>query len=167
MSNKNNKNGNNRVVKGNIVATITANLNKHGEIKGSNKKETKNLKAMCPHHKETKKGKNKAMVWNNGDGSLKCTMCDNRVPTDLKSKEDVKKTISPTQDLLSQARYMTVAADLGKEEQAYFARLSVDLANFPKVYGRVKHIVEKRENMRKRKKKNGNRNNSGVYGGWR
>ena len=56
---------------------------------------------------------------------------------------------------------------LGKEEQAYFARLSVDLANFPKVYGRVKHIVEKRENMRKRKKKNGNRNNSGVYGGWR
>ena len=93
MSNKNNKNGNNRVVKGNIVATITANLNKHGEIKGSNKKETKNLKAMCPHHKLTKKGKNKAMVWNNGDGSLKCTMCDNRVPTDLKSKEDVKKTV--------------------------------------------------------------------------
>ena len=67
MAKNKNKNKNALVdFKGSVAERISKSLNKHGEIKGENKKETKILKAMCNHHKLTKQQKIKAMVYNNG-----------------------------------------------------------------------------------------------------
>ena len=77
------------VQKGSITAKITDSLNKRGEIKGRNKKETKNLKAMCMHHKYTKKGKLRPEIINDGAGKCTCTMCTHSFSTEIKKKEKV------------------------------------------------------------------------------
>lgn len=154
--------------KGGIVAAVTNSLNKHGEIKGNSKKETKNLKAMCPHHKINKKGKIKPTVYNDGNGTCVCTMCGAKFTTHLFNKEEIDKIQGKFKGVLDQARYMTEAADLGKDTSTYLAKLSVDVSHFGKTYGKIRHVVQRSENMKKKKKNNNNRGNgSENYGGWR
>lgn len=154
--------------KGSIVATITNNLNKHGEIKGANKKETKNLRAMCPHHKINKKGKIKPTVYNDGNGTCTCEMCGAKFTTHLYNNEETDKIVGKFKGMLDQARYMCEAADLGKDTSSYLAKLSVDVSHFGKTYGKIKHVVERTENMKRKKKDNRSRGNgSENYGGWR
>lgn len=154
-------------IKGSIVATITNNLNKHGEIRGGNKKETKNLRAMCPHHKLTKKGKIKPTVINDGNGTCLCTMCGHKFSTHLYTKDEVKKTTGKFTGMLDQARFMNEAADLGKESASYLAKLSVEVSHFPKTYGKIKKAVERTENVKKKKNKNNGDGGTTNYGGWR
>lgn len=157
-------------IKGSIVATITNNLNKHGEIKGENKKETKNLKAMCPHHKITKKGKIRPTVTNDGNGTCYCSMCGHKFSTHLYTKDETKKIVGKFTGMLDQARFMNEAADLGKDTGAYLARLSVETSHFKKTYGKIKKAVERTEHVKKKKRGNNNRNggnSSTNYGGWR
>ena len=135
-----------------IVAMITDNLNKHGEIKGSSKKETKNLKAMCPHHKITKKGKKRPTVYNDGNGTCTCEMCGAKFSTHLYNKDESNKIVGKFKSMLDQARFMAEATDLGKDTNNYLAKLSVDTAYFGKTYGKIKHVVERSDNMKKRKK---------------
>lgn len=154
--------------KGGIVATITNSLNKHGEIKGKSKKETKNLKLMCPHHKFNKKGKKKPTVYNDGNGTCVCTMCGARIPTHLYNNDETDKIQGKFKSVLDQARFMAESADLGKETSTFLARLSVDVGHFGKTYKKIRHVVQKSENMKKKKKDNTNRGNgSENYGGWR
>ena len=156
------------IVKGNIVDTITNSLNKHGEIKGSNKKETKNLKVVCNHHRKNKKGKIRATIESDGNGGRVCTMCGQTISTHLYTSEEVHKTIGKTQTMLSQTAYMIQAAELGKDTAMYVANLSVNLSHFPKVYGKVKHVVERTDSAKKKKKKNrGNNPGSESLGSWR
>lgn len=169
---KNKKNKNKNVLadfKGSVAERISKSLNKHGEIKGENKKETKNLKAMCNHHKLTKKQKIKAMVYNNGNGQCTCTMCGKSFPTHLYDHEELMKVVGKTQSIVSQAAFMTAAAGLGKDTEKFIAELSIYLNQFPKVYGKVKTVVEKSEKVKKKKKNKGYNNNDGSenYGGWR
>lgn len=151
------------------VQIVTNSLNKHGEIRGDNKKETKNLKAMCPHHKITKKGKIKPTVYNDGNGTCTCEMCGHKFPTHLFDKDEIGKIVGKMTQTLDQARYMAEAADLGKETKAYLAQTSVSVSHFPKTYGKIKHVVEKSENTKKKKNRNrnGGRGGSESYGGWR
>lgn len=159
-----------QIAKGSIVAKISSKLNKHGEIRGKNKKETKTLRAMCPGNAINKKGKLKARIYNDGNGTCTCLMCTKKFPTELYSKGKVSHMVKDMGALLHQARFMVVSADLGKETEEYLARLSVDVEHLPKVYGKIKHAVEKREHIRN-KKKGGNRKNRGSgsesYGAWR
>lgn len=162
------KNKNNEVnIKGSIVATVTDSLNKHGEIRGSSKKETKNLKAMCPHHKITKKGKIKPTIYNDGQGTCTCEMCGAKFTTHLYSKEESNKVIGKMKMMLDQARFMNQAADTGKETGLYLAKLSVDLSHFGKTYGRMKKAVERTEDMKKRKNKSRNNAGGSNYGSWK
>lgn len=150
------------------VQAVTNSLNKHGEIKGNNKKETRNLRALCPHHKITKKGKIKPTVYNDGNGTCTCEMCGHKFPTHLFDKDETQKIIGRVTQLLDQGRYMCEAADLGKETKAYLATTSVQVSHLPKIYAKIKRVVEKSENTKRKKK--GNRNSRGgseAYGGWR
>lgn len=155
-----------------IVATVTNSLNKHGEIKGKDKKETKNLRAMCPHHKITKKGNIKATIINDGAGTCTCLMCGASWSTDLPDKDEVKKILKPVKELLDMSRFLAEAADLGKETKAYLAKVSVDMAHLPKTYNKITHVVKKSESI-KNKKRKGNKNNNSYdggsqrYGGWK
>lgn len=158
----------NAKAKGSLVATVTNKLNKHGEIKGDNKKETKNLRAMCPHHKYNKKGKIKPTVYNDGNGTITCTMCNAKIPTHVLNSDELGKITGKFKTVLDQARYMAQASDLGNETQQFLARLSVDTAQFTKTYGKIRHVVERSENMKKKNKKNhNNASGSNNYGSWR
>lgn len=161
---------NNQIAKGSIVAKISTKLNKHGEIRGKNKKETQNLISMCPGNAINKKGKLKAKIHNDGNGTCTCEMCTRKFPSELYAKSKVKHMVKDFDALLHQARFMVVSADLGRETEEYLARLSVDIDHLPKVYGKIKHAVEKRESIRNKKKGN-KRNNRGTgsesYGAWR
>lgn len=168
---KKNRNGNATIDitgKKNVVDIITASRNKHGEIRGENKKETKNLKAICTHHYRNKKGKIKAAIINDGNGICTCELCGHRFPTKLYQKDDVDKQVGKVRELVDQSKFMVQSADLGKEGLHYLCTLSTYLTKFPKYYGKVKHTVEKSENTKKRKNKNRNSNSgSESYGGWR
>lgn len=170
MSKNNMKENDVKIVKGSIVATITNSLNKHGEIKGQNKKETKNLRAMCPHHRINKKGKIKPTIWNDGNGTCTCEMCGAKFTTHLYNKEELDKILGKTKAVLDQSRYMCESADLGKETAQFLADLSVKFSQFGKTYGKMKHSVERSENMKKKKNGKGKKTNgsgSENYGGWR
>lgn len=150
------------------VQVVTNSLNKHGEIRGKDKKESKNLKAMCPHHKITKKGKIKPTVYNDGNGTCTCEMCGHKFPTHLYDKDETGKIVGKMTQLLDQSRYLAEAADLGKDTKQYLASTSVSVSHFPKTYGKIKKVVEKSENTKRRKNKGrGGRGGSEVYGGWR
>ena len=167
---KQGKNNNNDVFKNgkSIVARVTDNLNKHGEIRGSSKKETKNLKAMCPHHKITKKGKVKPTVQNDGQGTCTCEMCNSKFTTHLANKDEINKIVRKTAEMLSQARFMAESADLGNETKAYLANVSVLLRQFPGVYNDITKVVKKSNDVKKKKKHNGGGDNvSGNLGAWR
>lgn len=156
-------------IDGSLVATVTNNLNKHGEIRGENKKQTKILRAACPHHKINKKGKIKPTVYNDGNGNCTCYLCGAKFGTKLYSKEETKEMCGKVKKILDQARFMNQAADLGKESGTYLAKLSVDLSALPKTYGKIKKAVERTEHIKNRKKKNrnGNNNSGSSYGAWR
>lgn len=151
------------------VVKVTNSLNKHGVIKGKDKKETKMLKWQCPHHKLTKKGKLKSMIYNDGNGVCSCSMCGHKFPPRIANKTEIAKVVNKTIQYVDQARYMVTAADLGQESETYLERLSVDINRFPKVYGRIGHVINKHDNTKKKKNKNRNRYNdsgSSSYGGW-
>lgn len=150
------------------VQAVTNSLNKHGEIKGKDKKETKNLRAMCPHHKITKKGKIKPTIYNDGNGTCICEMCGHRFPTHLYTNDETKKVVGEMTQILDQSRYLAEAADLGKDTKAYLAQTSVSVAHFPKTYKKIRKVVEKSESTKRRKNKGHNqKGGSESYGGWR
>jgi hypothetical protein len=152
------------------IVMVTNSLNKHGEIRGASKKETKNLRALCPHHKLNKKGKKKPTVSNNGNGLCTCEMCGSSFTTHLYNKDELDKIVGKINNVLSQARYIVASADLGKEAEQFFARTSVEMAQLPKAYSKIKNAVERSENLKKKKKgkdKNYSGSGSENYGGWR
>lgn len=151
-----------------MVAQVTKSLNKHGEIRGKNKQQTKSLKAACPHHKITAKGKIKPTIVNRGDGTCYCSMCDHQFTTRLYNHDELEKITGNFRGVLDQARFMVTAADLGKETSEYLTRISVDTSMFKKTYGRIRKAVEKNNDVRGKKNKNRNRGGgSENYGGWK
>lgn len=151
-----------------IAQIITNSLNKHGEIKGKNKKETKNLRAMCTHHKYTKKGKKKADIINEGNGNITCLMCSSKFNTHLADKNEIHKIVNKLLQYLNQCKFMAEAAGLGKGTINYLAELCVQVSHFEKVYCKTKHVVERAEHVKNKKKKNKNYGTgSEDLGSWR
>lgn len=167
MSDKNNHQIEAKVLKKGVVQVISENLNKHGEIKGHDKKETKNLKAMCMHHKISKKGRVKPTIINHGDGRITCTMCDHEFPAPTYSDQELETAVSDFQKLLDHAKFMAVAADFGKDTSNYLAFLSVQVNNFSKTYRKMKKVAEKAENIKKKKNGKGSNSGSQQYGSWK
>lgn len=155
------------IKKGDIVQIVTQKRNKHGELKGANKKETKNLRAACPHHIITKKGKIRPQIRNNGNGTVTCTMCDHTFPTTLPQKNEVRDKIKGVTELLDQARYIGIAADLGKDTISYLTEVSVELSHLGKTITKAAHVVERREQVGKKKKNKGDNSGSSSFGKWR
>ena len=60
MATKNKKQNEIKIGDGSVIAIITENLSKKGEIKGRNKRQTKVLRGACMHHVINRKGKVKA-----------------------------------------------------------------------------------------------------------
>lgn len=163
------KNKNKVEIKGSIVATITNNLNKRGEIKGNTKKETKNLKAMCTHHKINKKGKIKPAIYNDGNGVCVCELCGHKFDAHIYDKGELNKIVNKFTNVLDQSKYMAQASDLGKDTIEYLGELSVGVSHFSKTYNKISNVVRRADNIKNKKKKNkfGGDDGSTSYGGWR
>lgn len=151
-----------------FVQLITNNLNKHGEIRGKSKKETRNLRAICFHHRITKKGKVRPSVYNNGEGFCICEMCGKKFPTHFFSNDETKKACKDLTEMLTQSRFMAEAADLGNDTKNYLAKLSLDISHFKKTYAKIRHVVEKSDRMKKNRGKGNRRGSSSeTFGSWR
>ncbi len=143
---------------------------KHGKIKGKNKKETKQLRLMCPHYKITKKGHVKATIIpapgvdENGHKYCVCEQCGATVRTKFLTDEDVAKVIGDAMDMFQQLKYMGTAVGSDKTVDLA-AQVCVLLKAGKKGYLRTRDIAKKSGNMKKKKNKNNGRG-SNFYGSW-
>lgn len=149
-----------------VVYDITKSLNKHGEIKGRNKKDKRMKKAKCVHHKYTHKMKLKPTIFNSGDGYCVCTICGKRFPTALFDDDSVKKSVKGIQEINEQAKYMSVATGAGKEAVEYFSKTGVVLQSFGKNYKKVRLLAQKQNSIKGKKKKKRGGSGSSQYGSW-
>lgn len=158
-------------MKGSPIKRITESLNKHGEIKGSSKKETKILRGLCVHHKYNKKGKIVAEIVNDGEGTCTCLMCRHEFTTKLPTMKELDEIVDEMIKLNDQAKFMAVSVDAGDETIKYLAAMGVQLMNYKKTYSKLKSIAERQETIKngKKKKSKGKDNfgsGSGNYGSW-
>ncbi len=156
--------------KGSPIKKVMEHLNKHGKIKGDNKKQTKAIKALCVHHRLNKKGKVVMDIHNNGDGTCSCLMCDHEFDTKLASKQELDKILGDMIRLNDQAKFMAVGIDAGDETIKFLTATSVYLANYKKTYEKISSIAKRQDAAtgKKNKKGKGGNNNggSGNYGSW-
>jgi hypothetical protein len=167
MSKKNNNQRSVKVAK--HIERITKSLNKHGTIKGDNKKETKQLKSSCVHHRENRKGKFKPTFINTGNGYCLCQACGRKFETRIHSKKEVKKLVNDIMSMTDQMLVAGVSAGLGDEIVNYGINTNVLLSRYAKHYTHTFKAVAKSDEMKKKKKKNGRGYGNGgseQYGGW-
>ncbi len=154
-----------------FTSIITKSLDKHGRIKGKNKKETKKLKDECFHHIKSKKHKIKPDIQNDGQGTCTCYACNHKFRTHTYSKDDMRDLCDNFMEVVDQAKYITVAANLGRNAEEYLVHLTGAVRTFPKFYTKAVKVVSKEESTKKRKKrKNSNdwrSTDSYQYGSWR
>lgn len=152
-----------------LLVKITSMLNKHGEIKGKDKKETKALKGSCPHWKINKKGKKVTNIKIIGDYGI-CKACGAKIPLHLYSNDEVKKTVNGFRDLNNQAKFLSIATNSGDEMVGLFSKQGVLLNLYKKNYKKIRKIAEKQDSLKKGKKKNKNKGNGGAssdaFGSW-
>lgn len=158
----------NNVKRNKFVTKITNCLNKHGDkIKCKNKKEKKILISTCPHHIYTRKGKciptiEKSKV--NGESVRVCYLCGEEFSPKFYKDDNLKQVVGDFKDLLSQARFMSVAVNAGNEMIDYFCNLSAMVQPLKKSYKKVRKVAEKQGEMSKKKKKTINETRS--LGDW-
>ena len=153
-----------------LAATITNNLNKHGEIKGKNKKESKKLKAACPHHKVNKKGKVRPTIAND-NGVCYCKMCGAQFRAPLYDNKELSSIVGKYRGVLEQSKFITQSYELGEDMVGFFANANIYASETKKQYKKIRKIAEKRDRIKKKSKKNRNGggfngNSSDNFGSW-
>lgn len=147
------------------VQMVTRAVNKKGELKGKNKKETKALKAICPHHRYNKKGKLKPTFFMNQDGTCICTMCGARFRTNFYNNDEIGQIVGDMKSVNEQAKFISVAAGLGEKTTEYFSQFGGLLSKYKKTYKKARNIASKQDQISNKKKKK-NRTGSSQYGSW-
>lgn len=149
---------------GSIIAIVTENLSKKGEIKGHSKKHTKVLKGGCVHHVINRKGKVKARIWNDGKSNCTCTMCKFSFSTKPMNDKDLHDTVGGFQRLNNQAKFVAAAIGADSDTLSYLSKIGADLMFYQKTYRKLMSIVQKRDSISKKKQKS--RTGSQNFGSW-
>lgn len=154
--------------KSKTLELISKKLTKKGKIKGDNKKETKNLQKMCPHHKLTKKGNVKSALEpirnEKGDTVLYCPMCKKEIAKDFFSDERVTKTVDDMDQILQQLKFMGTVSGAAKTTD-FAAQACVMNSHVRKAYIRTRNVVDKNSKIKNKKKKDSTKG-SNAYGSW-
>lgn len=150
-------------MKSKAIMTVTKSVSKKGRLKGKNKKETKMLKGMCPHHKLNKHGKVKPTVFSNDNESLICEMCGARFPGSFFSNSKIKEIVRDMQTLNDQNKYIAVAVGAGEGTIDYFAQMGIALQTYKKNSKKLRNVAEKSSKVKKKSKQ---RTGSESYGSW-
>lgn len=149
--------------KSKAVMQVTKSLNKKGKLKGKNKKETKMLKGMCPHHKLNKHGKVKPTIFSNDGESLICELCGARFPGHFFSNSEIKEIVEDMEVLNNQNKFMAVAIGAGEGTVDFFAQMGVALKSYKKNSKKLRNVAEKQNKVKKKSK---SASGSANYGSW-
>lgn len=145
------------------VMKITKSLTKKGKLKGSNKKETKLLNAICPHHKMNKKGKIVPTIFNNGDYCV-CQLCGEKFPAIFYTNDNIGEIVGNMEELNNQNKFMAVATNAGDGINDFFTNFAVQLMTYKKNSKKLRNIAEKQGSVKEKKKRRNNGSN--MYGSW-
>ena len=146
-----------------LIEFHTSMLNKHGELKGRNKKETKIIKETCMHHKVGKKGKLKSRVEvTNGIGH--CTMCGEDFRAVPYTKEERNEICGNIKELANHTKYLAAAVGANEDVQRVLAETCISIDNLKHINKKYTKIVEKQEKLKSKNKKN---KESSTLGNWR
>lgn len=152
-----------------IVVQTTKALTKKGKLKGKNKKETKVLRAMCPHHKINKHGKLKPTIWiTKGDDGIAysiCTLCNKKFPAHFFSDDEIADIVENMELLNNQNKFSAVATNAGDDTVKFFAQEGVILSKYKKLSKKTRNLAKKQSSIYKKRKKDKNQG-SFKYGSW-
>ena len=151
------------MAKAKSVIQVTKSLNKKGKLKGRNKKETKMLKGVCPHHRLNKHGKIKPTIFSNDGESIICELCGARFPASFFSNDAMKDIVSEMKSLNDQNKFTSVAIGAGDATVDYFAQMGVALQSYVKNSKKLRNVAEKQTKVKKKSKSSAG---SGAYGSW-
>ena len=146
------------------IIQVTKHLNKKGRLKGKNKKETKALKGMCPHHKITKRGKVKPTIFNQDGKYCICYMCGQEFPMNFYKNEELDEIIGNMKELNNHNKYTSVATNSGDGMVDFFANVGVALEQYKKNAKRVRNVASKEHNVKRRR--NNKATGSSQFGSW-
>lgn len=149
-----------------LIGLHTQSLNKHGELKGKNKQETRALTETCMHHIESKKGKLKSRVdVNQEDKMAHCTMCNHDFQASLYDKESAKDVIDAYKGFVDHTKYIAAAVGVDEKTQRILASMNIQAVNAYKLNRKLTKIVSKEDRVKSKKKKNRG-NVSSEFGAW-
>ena len=151
------------------VVMVSKNINSKGKLKGKNKKETKTLIGMCPHHRVTKKGKIRAQIFTtnsglNGETTIYCKRCAAAFRAAFFQNDEIKDIVESMKELNNQNKFSAVATNAGQKTVSYFSNMGIMLESYPKLSKKLRNVAEKKGNMKK--KKRNNEYGSAKYGTW-
>lgn len=146
-----------------LIEFHTSCLNKRGELKGKNKKETRIIRDTCMHHKIGRKGKLKSRV-DVQESQAHCTMCGHDFTAEPYSKEDRKKVIGEIREFADHTKFIAAAVGADENTLRHLAEFSVGIDNINKINKQCTKIVKKTDQISKKKKKN--RETSSQLGSW-
>ena len=146
------------------IQDVTRVLDRKGRLKGKNKKQTKILKYSCVHHKYNKKMNKVKTTAKKVGNSLICSACGAEISKQFFPKNQVKDICNELQEIVQQAKFLSVACGTSPDTINFFSKFSVELSMFPKAYKRLSEIANNRGKM---KKKKNDYSGSRQYGAWR
>lgn len=158
-----------KIMRSKELVLVSKNLNGKGKLKGKNKKETKALRGICPHHKVTKKGKIRAQFFvggTNAEGQqmLYCKMCGQSFRAPFFDNDEINEIVDRMRELNNQNKFTSVATNAGQKTVSYFATMGSMLQTYPKLAKKLRNVAEKSGKMKKRKREQ--EYGSAKYGSW-
>lgn len=148
------------------VMKVTKSINKKGKLKGHNKKETKMLKGICPHHRINKHGKVKPTIFSNDGEYCICTMCGAKFPAKFFTNDEIKTLINDMEEMNNQNKFTSVATNSGDQMVDYFGQFGVMLKVYKKNAKKLRNVAEKEGKIRNKKKNKNGGSGSSSYGSW-
>lgn len=149
-----------------LIEMHTHSLNKHGELKGKSKMETKALRETCMHHIVGKKGKLKSRVdVDQGTKTAHCTMCDHDFQAPLYDKESAREIVDNYKSFVDHTKYIAAAVGVDEKTQRIIAPMNIQAENAYKLNRKLTKIVSKEDRVKSKKKKN-HGNVSSEFGAW-
>lgn len=159
---------------GEAAAVITDKRNKDGLIKVKHdKKATKRLKLVCPHHKVKKNGKLVPTIEKISESKCRCTMCGAELDMGRPTSEDISKATNDKMAQIRQATFMVARLSKKKDSHKYdqvYQKLesaAIILKEVDHTINNVKDIASKsyKDDDSKKKDKGGNKN-GGSLSSW-
>lgn len=132
--------------------------NKHGRIREHkmSKKELRNVRASCPHHRYTKNGMLKSTVRDNGDGTVTCCICGARFSIRVASVDEIKKRTKWLMEQVDLLKWCLAGISencFDQDTMEYLVDFHKQLQMFPKVKKRITKVFQKTKQAKRKKAK--------------